>query len=246
MAPAAVAPDTSYWSKVTAPPVESQAPPDLDFVARPSSTPAWSSPLRVARPVRRRRETPLWVWAAIAAVICGAGAFTTVLLIGHTQKKEAEVAISARDEASDGAAKASLSNALVAEKTYYLDKSAYTADVTTLRGIESSISWTNGAARQGEVSVSSDGASVVVSAVSLDGVCWSEHVSASSTDYAAGTGSCAASQPPGTFGPSWPAPTTGPGGGGHNSGGSGGEDGGSGGNFHVPTVPTAPVTTLPS
>jgi type IV pilus assembly protein PilA len=54
--------------------------------------------------------------------------------------------LGARSRAQDRVAQSNLRNALTAEKTYYVDNQAYTADPTVLAGIEPPLTWTADAA----------------------------------------------------------------------------------------------------
>jgi type IV pilus assembly protein PilA len=54
--------------------------------------------------------------------------------------------LGARSRAQDRAAQSNLRNALTAEKTYYVDNQAYTADPTVLAGIEPPLTWVADAA----------------------------------------------------------------------------------------------------
>jgi type IV pilus assembly protein PilA len=53
--------------------------------------------------------------------------------------------LGARQRAQDAAAKSNLRNGLTAEKTSYVDAQAYTNVVATLKGIEPSLNWLQGA-----------------------------------------------------------------------------------------------------
>src|SRR2546422_9959812 len=53
--------------------------------------------------------------------------------------------LGARQRAQDAAAKSNLRNGLTAEKTSYVDAQAYTNGVATLKGIEPSLAWLQGA-----------------------------------------------------------------------------------------------------
>src|SRR5215207_5787726 len=54
--------------------------------------------------------------------------------------------LGARSRAQDRVAQSNLRNALTAEKTYYVDNQAYTADTSVLAGIEPPLTWTADAA----------------------------------------------------------------------------------------------------
>src|SRR5215211_8181735 len=54
--------------------------------------------------------------------------------------------LGARSQAQDRVAQSNLRNALTAEKTYYVDNQAYTADPTVLAGIEPPLTWVDDAA----------------------------------------------------------------------------------------------------
>jgi type IV pilus assembly protein PilA len=89
--------------------------------------------------------------------------------------------LGARSRAQDRAAQSNLRNALTAEKTYYVDNQAYTADPTVLAGIEPPLTWTADAAvaATGRVYVatatSAGGATddtVILGAKSASGTCF--------------------------------------------------------------------------
>jgi type IV pilus assembly protein PilA len=72
--------------------------------------------------------------------------------------------LGARSRAQDRVAQSNLRNALTAEKTYYVDNQAYTADTSVLAGIEPPLTWTADAA------VASTGRVYVATATSTGGV----------------------------------------------------------------------------
>lgn len=84
--------------------------------------------------------------------------------------------LGARQRAQNRAAQSNLRNALTAEKTFYTDAEAYTADAAVaLPGIEPSLTWNAGAGAQDVVGVAISGAGDVVCV---------ETISASGTTYA--------------------------------------------------------------
>src|SRR5215212_7491803 len=89
--------------------------------------------------------------------------------------------LGARSRTQDRAAQSNLRNALTAEKTYYVDNQAYTADPTVLAGIEPPLTWVADAAvaATGRVyvarSTSTGGATddtVILGAKSASGTCF--------------------------------------------------------------------------
>jgi type IV pilus assembly protein PilA len=89
--------------------------------------------------------------------------------------------LGARSRAQDRVAQSNLRNALTAEKTYYADNQAYTADTSVLAGIEPPLTWTADAAvaTTGRVYVatatSTGGATddtVILGAKSASGTCF--------------------------------------------------------------------------
>ena len=77
----------------------------------------------------------------------GEGGFTlielmvVVLIIAILLAIAIPTFLGARKRAQDRAAQSNIRNALTAEKTYYTDNQLYTADATTLKGIESSLTY---------------------------------------------------------------------------------------------------------
>ncbi len=184
---------------------------------------------------------PLWGWVVIAALVCGVGAFVTVLMMGHTVKKSVETAISARNQAQERAAQSNARNALTAEKVQYADTGSYTRDMKVLGEIEPALQWVIGVATiPGQVSVAASAQRVVLSVLAADDVCFSiQEVPSIGVSYAEGAGPCDAVSPPGQFSPvPWPPLTS-------TGGGDDDPSGGGGGGIRVPTIPTGPATTLP-
>jgi type IV pilus assembly protein PilA len=86
--------------------------------------------------------------------------------------------LGARSRAQDRAAQSDLRNGLTAEKTYYTDSEAYTADTTALADIEPSLDWGTAPA----VSVSADNLVVCLEQDSKSGTTFAL------ADIASGTG----------------------------------------------------------
>jgi len=94
--------------------------------------------------------------------------------------------LGARTRAQDRAAQSNLRNALTAEKSYYTDAQAYTADTASLKGIEPSLTYSAASAPSTNNHIYVDTATagtVVLAAKSASGTCFYLK------DVATGTGS---------------------------------------------------------
>lgn len=244
---ASAAPTPSLAQPPAVRPIESDY-----FASAPSAAPAYPryrpEPLPARPAPKKRAGVPGWVWLGLAGIFVAAGGFVMVSSLGKVQKEAVESVIGAEDVASADATQATLRNAAAVEASFLLERSSYTDDLEALRQYEPGVRWVQGAARDGEVSVLASPNSVVLSSPSRDGRCWSLRQNAGQTTYASGSGACTASDPPGSFAPSWPAAREGA------EGavplvpvdvGSVDPTGGPSGPVRVPRVPSGPATTLP-
>jgi type IV pilus assembly protein PilA len=110
-----------------------------------------------------------------------------VLIIGILLAIAIPTFLGARNSANAKSAESNLSNALIAEKTYYTNNQSYTAVVSVISTVEANIGWTTTlpAAGTNGVQISTDSSgNLFLTAVGKDNNCYSIEDTGSATTYA--------------------------------------------------------------